>query len=54
MRAIQLGRLDAGLTCRKQWLQHIPKVGMTHSKLQAFLLETRHRTYHRVHYGSLT
>jgi hypothetical protein len=26
MRAIQQGRLDAGLTCRKRWLQPMPRV----------------------------
>jgi hypothetical protein len=54
MMAIQQGRLDVGLTCRKRWLCPLPKAVMTHSKLQALLLKMLHRTYHRVHYGSLS
>jgi hypothetical protein len=30
MRAIQQGRLDTGFTCRKWWLQPMPKVARTH------------------------
>jgi hypothetical protein len=33
MRAIPQGRLDSSLSCRKVWLQPIPKAAMTHSKL---------------------
>jgi hypothetical protein len=50
MRAVQQGRLDVGLTCRKRWLQPIPKAAITHSKLQALLLEMGHQTYLGVHY----
>jgi hypothetical protein len=42
MRAIQQGRLGVVLTRRKQWLCPMSKAAMTHSKLQALLLETRH------------
>jgi hypothetical protein len=42
MRATPQGRLDLGLTCRKWWLEPIPKAIMTHSKLQTLLLEMRH------------
>jgi hypothetical protein len=31
MRAAYQGWLDSGLTCRKRWLQPMPKVAMTHS-----------------------
>jgi hypothetical protein len=39
MKAIQQGRLDVGLTCRKWWLHPIPKAAMTDPELQALLLE---------------